>query len=107
MPTICGRGVIATKNSPASIHAGRTRLSSHVGVGRSPTSDSKSVSLFLRVVVDVADVAGLLEIGRALGLHSVWLQYKPLKDPRTGVRVAAWHWDLWGERLRRLEAETP
>ena len=28
MPTICGRSVIATKNSPASIDAGRTRLSS-------------------------------------------------------------------------------
>ena len=65
MPTICGRSVIATKNSPASIHAGRTRLSSHVEAGRSPASDSNSVSLFLRVVVDVADVASLLEIGRA------------------------------------------
>ena len=62
---VCGRSVIATKNSPASIDAGRTRLSSHVEAARSPASDSNSVSLFLRVVVDVADVASLLEIGRA------------------------------------------
>jgi len=49
-----------------------------------------------------ADKERLLKIGRAVGLHPAWLQYKPLKDPRTGVRVPAWHWDLWGERLRRL-----
>jgi len=54
-----------------------------------------------------ADKTRLLALGRALGLHPAWLQYKPLKDPRTGMRVPAWHWDLWGERLRRLEAETP
>jgi len=45
----------------------------------------------------------LLLVGDRLGLDPVWLQYKPLKDPRTGVRVDAWHWDLWGERMRRLE----
>jgi hypothetical protein len=28
-----------------------------------------------------------------------WLQYKPLKDPATGVRVEAWHWDLRGKYL--------
>ncbi len=54
-----------------------------------------------------ADKERLLALGRVLGLHPAWLQYKPLKDPRTGVRVPAWHWDLWGERLRRLAAETP
>ncbi|HYS19485.1 MAG TPA: hypothetical protein VEO73_00215 [Gemmatimonadales bacterium] len=45
----------------------------------------------------------LLSVGRALDLQPAWLQYKPLKDPRTGQRVPAWHWDLWGERLRRLD----
>ena len=47
----------------------------------------------------------LLEVGAALGLKPAWLQYKPLKDPRTGVRVAAWHWDVWGAFLQRLEDE--
>jgi hypothetical protein len=45
----------------------------------------------------------LLAVGRALDLQPAWLQYKPLKDPRTGQRVPAWHWDLWGERLKRLD----
>jgi hypothetical protein len=44
----------------------------------------------------------LLAVGKALELDPVWLQYKPLKDPRTGVRTGAWHWDLWGPSLRRL-----
>ncbi|HUO50975.1 MAG TPA: hypothetical protein VMT93_00520 [Gemmatimonadaceae bacterium] len=38
----------------------------------------------------------LIEIGRALGMHRDRLQYKPLKDPRTGERRDAWHWDLVG-----------
>lgn len=46
----------------------------------------------------------LLALGRELGLEPSWLQYKPLKDPRTGVRVPAWHWDLWGAHLARLDA---
>ena len=46
----------------------------------------------------------LLLVGDRLGLDPDWLQYKPLKDPRTGVRVEAWHWDLWGESKGRLEA---
>lgn len=45
----------------------------------------------------------LLAIGERLLLDAAWLQYKPLKDPRTGVRVEAWHWDLWGDPKRRLE----
>jgi hypothetical protein len=36
----------------------------------------------------------LLEYGRAVGLPAERLQYKPLKDPRTGERRPAWHWDL-------------
>ena len=49
-----------------------------------------------------SDQAKLLELGATLGLQPAWLQYKPLKDPRTGLRVRAWHWDLWGKFLRDL-----
>jgi len=52
-----------------------------------------------------ADRDRLLSVGEVLGMQPRWLQYKPLKDPRTGVRVAAWHWDVWGARLQRLEDE--
>ncbi len=41
----------------------------------------------------------LLAYGRAVGLPAERLQYKPLKDPRTGMRVEAWHWDLVGRFL--------
>ena len=51
------------------------------------------------------DKARLLTLGLALELRPEWLQYKPLKDPRTGIRVPAWHWDVWGSRLRLLDAE--
>jgi hypothetical protein len=37
-----------------------------------------------------------------LGFQPRWLQYKPLKDPDTGVRVEAWHWDVVGEKLKLL-----
>jgi len=50
-----------------------------------------------------ADKERLLALGRELELRPEWLQYKPLKDPRTGIRVPAWHWDLWGTRLRLLD----
>ena len=36
----------------------------------------------------------LLHYGRLVGLPENRLQYKPLKDPRTGRRRDAWHWDL-------------
>lgn len=42
------------------------------------------------------DRARLLAYGAALGMPPERLQYKPLKDPRTGVRREAWHWDLGG-----------
>jgi hypothetical protein len=42
------------------------------------------------------DQARLLEYGKALGMPARRLQFKPLRDPRTGVRVDAWHWDLGG-----------
>ena len=56
-----------------------------------------------------SDRALLLEAGRLLGMSERWLQYKPLKHPRKGVRVAAWHWDLRGAYLEaglRLAAPT-
>ena len=41
----------------------------------------------------------LLAYGRTVGLPADRLQYKPLKDPRTGLRREAWHWDLVGRYL--------
>ncbi len=41
----------------------------------------------------------LLAYGRAVGLPANRLQFKPLKDPRTGARRNAWHWDLVGRYL--------
>ena len=41
----------------------------------------------------------LLAYGRSAGLPEHRLQYKPLKDPRTGERREAWHWDLVGPYL--------
>lgn len=46
-----------------------------------------------------SDREALLAWGRRAGLELRWLQHKPLRDPRSGVRVVAWHWDLWGEFL--------
>ena len=50
-----------------------------------------------------ADRDRLLAVGQLLGFHPDWLQYKPLKDPRTGRRVAAWHWDVLGQHLDKLD----
>ena len=50
------------------------------------------------------DHALLLAYGRQVGLMPERLQYKPLKDPRTGVRRAAWHWDLGGPLLPPRDA---
>jgi hypothetical protein len=41
----------------------------------------------------------LLAYGRTVGLPDARLQHKPLKDPRTGKRRDAWHWDLVGPFL--------
>jgi hypothetical protein len=40
--------------------------------------------------------ARLVKYGHAVGLPESRLQFKPLKDPRTGQRRDAWHWDLVG-----------
>lgn len=45
------------------------------------------------------DQAALLAWGAAHGLDGRWIQYKPLKDPRSGERVPAWHWDLLGDHV--------
>jgi hypothetical protein len=45
------------------------------------------------------DKVRLLAYGARVGLPLSRLQYKPLKDPRTGVRRPAWHWDLVGPYL--------
>lgn len=49
----------------------------------------------------------LLEYGRAVGLAARRLQFKPLKDPRTGERRDAWHWDLVGDFLPPLPRPEP
>jgi len=41
----------------------------------------------------------LLEYGRRTGIPESRLQFKQLKDPRTGIRRDAWHWDLGGPFL--------
>lgn len=46
-----------------------------------------------------SDREALLEWGSRHALDSRWLQYKPLKDPRSGERVPCWHWDLLGDRI--------
>jgi len=46
-----------------------------------------------------ADRGALLDWGAQRGLDPRWIQHKPLRDPRTGTRVPAWHWDLEGELL--------
>ena len=48
--------------------------------------------------------ARLDSYGRRVGLPAHRLQFKPLKDPRTGVRRDTWHWDLVGRFLPPLEA---
>jgi hypothetical protein len=45
------------------------------------------------------DRALLLAYGAAAGIPEARLQFKPLKDPRTGTRRDAWHWDLGGPFL--------
>lgn len=46
-----------------------------------------------------SDRQALLAAGRRIGMKEAWLEYKALKDPRTGERVDAWHWDLRGRFL--------
>jgi hypothetical protein len=48
-----------------------------------------------------ADRAALIAAGRLLEMPPYWLQYRPLRDPRSELRADAWHWDLRRERLVR------
>lgn len=41
----------------------------------------------------------LLDWGARVGIPAERLQYHPLKDPRSGARREAWHWDLGGPYL--------
>jgi len=50
------------------------------------------------------DKSQLLAYGVSVGLPPGRLQYKPLKDPRTGQRQDAWHWDLGGPFLPPAES---
>ena len=45
------------------------------------------------------DKVRLLAYGAAVGIPAARLQHKALKDPRTGLRREAWHWDLGGPFL--------
>jgi hypothetical protein len=53
------------------------------------------------------DKALLLAYGAAVGIPADRLQYKPLKDPRTGARRDAWHWDLGGPFLPPPSRDEP
>jgi hypothetical protein len=45
------------------------------------------------------DKARLIAYGASIGIGAERLQFKALKDPRTGKRRDAWHWDLGGPYL--------
>ena len=46
-----------------------------------------------------ADRARLLAAAVDIRFPVERMQFKPLKDPRTGIRRDAWHWDLGGPYL--------
>ncbi len=48
------------------------------------------------------DRAKLVAFGTRIGIAEERLQYRPLKDPRTGEHRDAWHWDLGGPLLHAL-----
>ena len=51
------------------------------------------------------DRDALLAVGPVLGMPArVPLQYRPLRDPRSGDTVEAWHWDLKRAPLARAIA---
>jgi hypothetical protein len=45
------------------------------------------------------DRVTLVRWGIGVGLNPHRLQFKPLRDPRDGIRRDAWHWDLVGPWL--------
>ena len=44
----------------------------------------------------------LIQYGRQIGIAEEKLQFRPLKDPRTGEERDAWHWDLVGKFLKAV-----
>jgi hypothetical protein len=51
------------------------------------------------------DREALLEVGQQLDIPTrAALQYRPLRDPRTGQTAEAWHWDLTHTPLERALA---
>jgi hypothetical protein len=52
------------------------------------------------------DKQRLLDYGSRVGVPADRLQFKPLKDPRTGIRRDAWHWDLGGPVLPQVAEES-
>ena len=46
-----------------------------------------------------SDRDALLAWGAGHGLDGRFLQYKPLRHPASGLRVPAWHWDLWEDHI--------
>jgi hypothetical protein len=50
------------------------------------------------------DHVRLLRYGACVGLPAGRLQFKPLKDPRTGIRRDTWHWDLIGRFLPGIDS---
>lgn len=52
------------------------------------------------------DQVRLLAYGASVGLSEERLQFKPLKDPSTGMQRDAWHWDLVGRFLPPQAAAT-
>ena len=46
-----------------------------------------------------SDRRQLMRYGLRVGLNPARLQFKPLRDPRSGMRRDAWHWDLVGPWL--------
>lgn len=45
------------------------------------------------------DRARLIQVAMEIQFPVERLQFKPLKDPRTGIRRDAWHFDLGGPFL--------
>lgn len=43
-----------------------------------------------------SDRRALERVGYSMGLNPARLQFRPLKDPASGQRCPAWHWDLVG-----------
>lgn len=53
-----------------------------------------------------ANREALVRYGLSVGLHPSRLQYRPLKDPRSGRTSPAWHWDLVGPWVPTVNRST-